>query len=121
MKESISLSPPNSLIFVMDHKAGVLPDQITEGLVATTASCVAIGTLSEVDGETTITLTDNMDGVEAVDLVFSGSLSTPNHELSVCDVNNEKLLTLPVSQTSTMVKIFANDSSEPDYIVVFAK
>lgn len=121
MRESITLSPPNSLIFVMDHEAGVLPDQITEDLVAATSSCIAVGTLSEVDGETTIVLTDILDQGEAIDLVFFGALSTPNLELSVCDVNNEKLLTIPVLQSSTAVKIFVNDSAEPDLIVIVAR
>jgi hypothetical protein len=121
MKESMTFSPPNSLILVMDHEAGVLPDQITTELVAATDSCLAIGTLAAPDGETTIILTDDLDGLEIGDLVFDGALSTPNHELSVCNVRNEKLLTLPVPQPSTGVKVFANDPSEPDMIVVYAK
>jgi hypothetical protein len=105
----------------MDHGAGILPDQLTADLVAASDSCLAIGTLAAADGETRITLADDLDGIEVGDLVFDGVLSTPNHELSVCNVNNEKLLTVPVSRTSTSVKVFANDLREPDQIVIYAK
>jgi len=118
MKESITLSPPNSLIFVMDHEAGVLPDQITAGLVAATDSCIAVGTLASSDGETTVTLTDDLGGLETGDMVFDGVLSTPNHELSVCDVRNEKLITLRIQQACTRVRIFANDPSEHDQTLI---
>ncbi|HJR75239.1 MAG TPA: hypothetical protein VJ806_16565 [Luteimonas sp.] len=121
MKESMTFSPPNSLILVMDHAIGVLPDQITAELVAITDTCLAIGTLSASDGETTVTLTDDLDGLEVGKVVFDGALSTPNHELSVSNVLNQKLLTMPVATHLTKVKVFANDVSEPDQIVIFVK
>lgn len=121
MKRSLTLAPPNSLILVMDHESGVPPESITAALVGATDSCLAIGTLAAPDGETTITLTDDLDGVESGELVFDGMLFTPNRELSICNVMNEKLLTLPVPKTATGVKVFANDPSEPDEIVVFAR
>lgn len=121
MKQSLTLSPPNSLILVMDHNFGTLPELITADLVAATDSCLAIGTLASPDGETTITLTNDLDNVETDELVFEGVLLTPNKELSICNVMNEKLLTLPVSASVINVKIFANDSSEPDQIVVLAR
>ncbi|WP_368564804.1 hypothetical protein [Pseudoxanthomonas sp. UTMC 1351] len=121
MKETITFSPPNSLILVMDYEAGVVPDQITSELVVATESCLAIGTLAAPDGETAITLTSDLEGMEVGEVVFDGELSTPNKELSVCNVLNERLLTLPVSTISTSVKVFANNPAEPDQIVVFAK
>lgn len=121
MKESMTFSPPNSLILVMDHESGVLPDQITAELVSATESCLAVGTLAASDGETTVILTDDLGGLGVGDLVFDGALSTPNRELSICNVNNEKLLTLSVPEQSTWVKVFANDPFEPDIIVVYAK
>jgi len=121
MNETVRLSPPNSLIFIMDHASGVLPDDITVGLVAATPSCVAVGTLPEVDGETSITFTDSMDVIDASDLLFSGVISTPNHELSVCSASDERLLTISVLQPSTQIKVFANDRSEPDRIMILVK
>lgn len=122
MQEAITLSPPNSLILVMDHSFGELPIAMGGQLVSSTDSCVAVGTLSELDGATTITLADNLKGIsEPRALVFDGIVQTPGLELSICNVRNEKLLTLHLSTPRVKVKIFASDESEPDNIVVYAQ
>ncbi|MEN5118212.1 hypothetical protein ABE488_12905 [Luteimonas sp. TWI662] len=120
MKQVITLPPPNSLILVMDYEIGVVPDQITSDLVTATDSCIAIGTLAAPDGETTITLTDDPNCTVVGELVFNGELCTPNKELAVCNVLNQRLLTLPLLHTTVRVKVFANDVSEPDRILVLA-
>lgn len=116
---SITLSPQNSLIFVMDHSSGELPEAINGQSVAFTDSCVAVGTLCEVDGETTITLTDSLEGVRRDQMVFDGVLNVPQRELAVCSAANERLLTMKLPRPEARVQIFANDASEPDQIVVF--
>ncbi|MGH8051926.1 MAG: hypothetical protein ACREPB_14800 [Arenimonas sp.] len=118
MKLTKTLIPTNSLLLVMDHSAGEIPSSIGDYLTVSTESCVAVGTLAEMDGETTVTLTDSIEGVELDELVFDGVLLTPEKEISVCDVGDEKLLTIPVSSCKTRVQIFANDMNEPDNIVV---
>jgi len=104
----------------MDFSVGNLPARLRGALVAATDSCVAIGTLSQIDGETTIMLTDSIEGLSVGALVFDGVLVTPSREISVCNVHNEKLLTLPLKALSVRIRVFANDLSEPDDIVVFA-
>lgn len=116
---TITLAPPNSLVFVMDHSSGELPKAMNDQLVAFTDSCVAVGTLSEVDGETTITLTDSLEGVKRGQMVFDGVLKVPRHALSVCSAADTKLLTMTLPGSEAHVQIFANDASEPDEIVVF--
>jgi len=103
----------------MDHSSGELPEAMNGQLVAFTDSCVAVGTLSEVDGETTITLTDSLEGVQRGQLVFDGVLKVPQHELAVCSAADERLLTLKLQRSEARVQVFANDASEPDRIVVF--
>lgn len=119
MKQSITMRPSNSLIFIMDYSFGKLPEFMSGNLVAFTDSCVAIGTLSEVDGETTIVVTDSLLDVQSTErLVFDGVVATQGGELSVCSTTNEKLLTVKRSNRNIHVKVFANDASEPDKIVV---
>jgi hypothetical protein len=119
MYESITVSPPNSLILVMDHASGELPTDIAGKLIAATASCVAVGTLSAADGETTITLTDEFDEArKEFELVFDDAVLTPQREISVCNVRNEKLLTVQAPSLITRVQIYANDDREPDRIVI---
>ncbi len=116
---SITLSPPNSLIFVMDRSSGELPEAMNGELVAFTDSCVAVGTLPGVDGETTITLTDRLEAVKRGQLVFDGVLKVPRYELAVCGAADTELLTMKLKRSEAHVQIFANDVSEPDQIVVF--
>lgn len=119
MHESITISAPNSLILVMDHESGELPSDIAGRLIASTTSCVAVGTLSAADGETTITLTDESSNEEnGLNLFFDDAVLTPQREISVCDVSNEKLLTMPTHASVTRVQIYANDDREPDRIVI---
>lgn len=112
------LFPKNSLLLVMDYSIGEIPDSIGHGPVSSTGSCVAVGTLAEMDGETDVTLTDTADAVVPKNLVFDGTLETPAKEISVCSVDDEKLLTIPVGSEKIRVKIFTNDESEPDQIAV---
>lgn len=118
MRKSITLAPPNSLILILDYSFGELPEDMEGGLVAFTSSCVAVGTLSEFDGDTTVTMTSTMEGSVPGELVFDGIIEAPQRELSVCNVRNERLLTMPLLEIRAHVQIFANDASEPDEIVI---
>jgi len=119
MRRTIVATPRNSLILVMDRTIGVIPDAMGGGLVAATSSCVAVGTLSEYDGETSISLSDEGKalGFDSTP-VFDGMLETPSKVLSICTVLNDVLLELGVPSEKTRVRIWANDVSEPDNIVV---
>lgn len=118
MKQSVKVAPPNSLILVMDYSFGVLPDNMGGALVASTSSCVAVGTLSDADGDTVITLTDELLGLNSEGLIFDGVLEAPSRELSICNVRNEKLMAVALSGAEVRIRIFANDASEPDQIAV---
>ncbi|MCD0266276.1 hypothetical protein JWH11_07430 [Xanthomonas melonis] len=104
----------------MDYSFGELPDFMMGGGVAFTNSCVAVGTLSEIDGETTIIMTDSLSDIDVPDhLIFDGVLKTLEGNLSICDVANKNLLTIKNSMPDLHVQVFVNDISEPDLIVVF--
>jgi len=119
MKREISITPQNALILVMDETIGVIPDSMNGRLVAATVSCVAIGTISEANGQCLITLADKANS-ESLDskwpLIFDGVLDTPSKEISVCSVIGERLIGLHVNEPRTSVKIWANDQREPSEI-----
>lgn len=119
---TITLSPRNSIVFVYDfsHRPIEIPTYVSGELVAASQTCVSVGTLAEIDGETTITLADSTDGIRVGELYFEGVILTPGHEVSVCTSANEKLLTLPILATHARIRVFANDPSEPDEIVIVA-
>ena len=119
MKTGTRLSPPNSLILIMDQSVGEIPESMDGGLVAATPSCVAVGTLSEHDGETLITISNEIPASDlGLSIAFDGQLNTPTKNLQVCSVNRSILVEAPVLHSITEVQIWTNDSYEPDNIYV---
>jgi hypothetical protein len=119
MYRSVDVAPSNSLVLVMDRAVGVIPETLGGGLIAATASCVAVGTLEENDGETSISISD--EGVPsgvANEPVFDGVIETPSKILSVCSVLEEVFLEVPVHAERTRVQVWANDSAEPDVVAI---
>jgi len=123
MKMEKVLSPINSVILLLDPVTGMIPDSMGGGLVSSTPSCVAIGTLSAADGTTAIVLSDEEEPVgcdPTMQLVFEGELETPTLKLAVCTVDLQEVLALRVDRTQTVVQVWVNDPSEPDQICVYA-
>lgn len=88
-------------------------------LVAATASCVTIGTLAEMDGETTVRLTrDAPDNPEPP--IFEGFLNTPSCRVAVSLSSGTNILSMDVAGVRTRLTLWANDQSEPDLIIVRA-
>ena len=119
MVQTIRIAPSNSLILVMDHTVGEIPGTMAGGLVAATPTCIAIGTLSEPDGVTSISLSDEgtPSGLGA-NPKFVGVLKTPSKTLSICSVLNEVLLETHVQSDETRVQVWANHETEPDCIAI---
>ena len=116
MTERISVRPPNSLILLRDAESFQVPSWSGESGVEATESCLAIGTLAEPDGATTIWFADEGESlpVEA----FKGHLSVPSGRLVVSTVTDETLLTASVEGPHVNVRVFTNDPSEPDEIAI---
>jgi hypothetical protein len=106
----------------MDHVGGIAPETFAGTLVSATSSCVAIGTLSEMDGPTTIVLTDeSAPDASSKLLVFDDSIVIPGRILSVVTTLNDVVLSLPIHEEAVRVRIWVNDAKEPDRIVVAAR
>jgi hypothetical protein len=118
MSGSIRVRPRNSLVLVSDAKGGEIPPSMSGSLIASTKSCIAVGCLMEDDGETELVL-GPMDGVNPGEpAVFDGRLATPTRKVTIRSVLGEILLEQLVPHTSTRVRIWASDSSEPDRVIV---
>jgi hypothetical protein len=110
---------PNSLILVMDQTVGKVPDSMNQSLVAATTTCVAVGTVSETDAQTFISLSDEIPPrMSKQVLAFDGVLPTPSRRLSVCSVHDDALLVLDVAGNNTRVRIWADHPAEPNEIWV---
>lgn len=114
----IRAAPPNSLILVEDSSGGEVPLSMNESLTSFTSTCLAIGCLSDMDGETNIGIGyfDYLD--EGVNLAFSGSLETPNLKIAINAVFGLRLLETKFKQIKTQIEVWVNHSIEPDRIIV---
>jgi hypothetical protein len=109
---------PNSVILVGDP-AGEPPESMGGRLVSATPSCVAIGTLSEADGETTIQLIDANDAADLpTQLAFEGDVEMTSNRLTLASVLDDTYLERPVRATSVSLQVWVNDADEPDEICV---
>jgi hypothetical protein len=118
------IAPKNSLVLIMDPTIGDVPESMHGSLVAATSSCVAVGTRSELDGETRISISDEPLATECASeqyTVFDGLLDTPSKRVSVCTVHDQPIMALDVPGTTTRVQIWANHDSEPDDIRIVVR
>ncbi|MBW9214980.1 hypothetical protein KV102_09005 [Mumia sp. zg.B53] len=118
MSQVVQISVPNSLILVLDPDTGELPDSLGGGSVVASPTGIAIGTLSEFDGETAVHLASALELPSERDLAlrWNGALSTSGR-IGVLNVYNEVLMEATASQ-QTEVAIWTNDPVEPDEIWV---
>ena len=118
MAASTRIAPPNSLVLVMDSRGGEIPACMNESLISATDSCIGVACRAEDDGETEICL-----GVSSIvdpgeRPVFEGRIGTPSRRIAVRTVLGTTLLEVAVSAAATSVRIWANDSTEPDRVIV---
>lgn len=118
MTTAIQAAPPNSVILVEDFGGGEVPKSMSQSLVAATLTCIAVGCRAEDDGETEIIVgLDNELNVQDP-VVFEGRLRTPSGRLVIRNVLGATLLEMPVTSSTTELRILANDPHEPDRITV---
>lgn len=117
--QTIALSPPHSLVFVMDERVAEIPDD-TGAAIAATSSCVTVGTLSELDGETEVRLSGPLDFAPSDDLTLAWSGTIASAGVVEIQTSEAKtLLSMPWEGAgSPAVRIWTNDASEPDLIWV---
>ena len=113
-----SVSPPNSLLLVMDPAVGEIPKKMGQNCIAATGSCVAIGCRMEQDGPTEINLGQLHEIAPLGELLFDGEIPTPSRRISICSVMNEGLLSSAVGGVTVRVRVFVNDPKEPDVVFV---
>lgn len=118
MTISVRLAPPNSVVLIEDICGGEVPDTMNQSLISITDSCIAVGCRAEDDGETQIVLGDLSEVDAEKQLVFDGVLRTPSLRLVIRTVLGVTLLETPVSDAETRLRIWTNDLTEPDQIVI---
>jgi len=117
----IRVAPPYSVVVIEDEIGGEVPDSIDDTLVVATHSCIAVRCRAADDGPTDLELSVTHNVISREKPVFQQQIATPTRRVVIRSVLNETLLAIDVPSTKSMVKIWANDSKEPDRIVVVVK
>ena len=118
MHRSARVSPPNSIVFISDPNGGEAPDPVWGAMILSTPSCISVGCLPEVDGETEITLGPAQE-VDTGDLPdFTGTLETPNRRVVVSTVEEETILEAPVPGTKTGVRVWLSHPRWPEKVII---
>lgn len=118
MANSTKAAPANSLILIADLDGGEIPASMSGSSVASTDSCIAVGCRSDVDGDTEFTLGQIPDVDPGHPPVFQGQLRTPNLKVVFRTVAGQTILETPVARRETTVRVWTNDPSEPDQVIV---
>ncbi len=112
------IAPPYSVILVSELGKGAVPSSMDGSVIAATASCIAIGCRSEVEGVTEMTVGSISEIGLTTPPAFSGVLATPGKIVALQTVFNEPIMEMAVQSDRTPIKIWVNDSHEPDKIFV---
>jgi hypothetical protein len=114
------ISVPNAVLFVSDPSGRVsIPPDTSAAVVTSTADCVAVWALSEVDGETTIKLADRFDEVPP-HRVFEEQIDAPGQKIAVSDSGGQVILERPVASKRPKITIWVSDLENPDVVCVQA-
>jgi hypothetical protein len=109
---------PNAIAFISDVNGGVAPYPTWGALVQSTRSCIAVACTPDSEGATSITVgaEDNVDpgGTPA----FQGTLDTPSGMLVVTTVDRRVVVSFEVARTTMSVRVWVNDPSVPDRVVI---
>lgn len=118
MTTSMKTAPPNSLVLIVDASSGEIPKSMQGSLISSTESCIAVGCQSEIDGETEFTLGASQDIDPGSHPDFEGELRTPSRKVVVRSVLGQTMLEMPVAGQKTKVRVWVNDSREPNSVII---
>jgi hypothetical protein len=117
MRKTIKIAPANSIFFLEAPGGGRYPE-IDQRYVRiwATESCIIVGSLCFMDGETELTVSD--EDVPPGRPMFEGVLETPGKVMQVSTSEDKILLRCSVAGDSTRVRVWGDHPSEPERIFV---
>lgn len=121
---SVTISPPNAILFVLDPSSGniLVPTYVNGQLTAANPTCVSVGTQADVDGETEVSLLRQNSGdgrvYAGLHQVFQGEIQTPGNQIAIITSDAAVVASESVNGQVTQVAIFADDQRNPSRIAV---
>lgn len=121
MKKIIKVAPPNSQFYLEGGIGRKFPniDDIDDRPVWiwSTRSCILVGCLCFVDGETELMISNSADDALRTSPTFDGVLDTPNRIFQVSTSESEILFRTDVPGHFTRVRIWTDHPREPEHIL----
>lgn len=114
----VSVLPPNALLLIMDPFSGEVPESMGGKLVASTQSCIAIGTRPPSDGETQVKLQSDGPGLSKLVKAHEGIIEISGEKIAICTVYGDVILEEVVGSSKAKVAIWVDDVFEPKTIEV---
>jgi hypothetical protein len=118
--QTVQLRIPNSLLLVTTAADAELPESIGPGeLVAATATCLAVGTMAEDDGEVSVTVADGpADGHDALSVVGEWVMDVPAGQIRIETVLGAQVLAWPAPGPRSLIRVWVSDEAEPDRVLI---
>lgn len=119
MKHKITVAPPNSMFFISDKSAEVLPE-IDRRSVSLwwTRSCIVTGCLMFADGETELIVSSSTEDAPDTEPAFDGILDTPRQVVEISTSERQVILRCDVGGNFTRVRIWRDHPTEPEHILI---
>ena len=118
MSKLARIAPPNSLLVISDIEGGAAPEFTAGEPVLSTPSCITVGCLTFVDGETEVRLAPAREFTHRGPPIWDQMLETPSRAVAVSTVAGDVILDEDVPETRTRVRIWANRFPEPDEVFI---
>jgi hypothetical protein len=112
---SPSIRPPHSIVLLVGREDYTAPTSFDGATAIATTDCIAVATLSPVDGPTSVSVAPSAD---QPGLVTLGEYTIESEGLvSVRDVFHREHDAMGVEAGYVEVRVLANDAHEPDEVV----
>lgn len=106
----------NSFYVDGDGKAEPPLEFVFNGIAAT-GECITIPTVYYGDGNTTVIVGHVSDLDNSAAPNYAGILATPQRQLVIAETLSD-IATINVDSTTSHIRVWMNDTSEPDHIVI---
>jgi hypothetical protein len=116
--KTVRANPPNSLILVQDSEGGDIPISMDSSSMAATGSCIAIGTTSDLDEDTEISIGMCEEFDVELEPTFEFYLQVPSRKIVVQTVYIETLIELDLLGQEIFLRIWTNHPTEPNIIQI---
>ena len=124
MTMKLTVPVPRGMLFLYDQDgSGIeIPAYIEGETVASSKTAISIATISDIDGDATITLTETQDKTTKSSVeIFSGQLFLEHGILHVCIMGDESIAQLPLNEGFVSVTVYGDEAIFPKSISIVIK